>query len=260
VLDAGHVIPDARRRAVGKALLSSIENEKTGKNHLETERKMPTTTDNAGTHWVRMRFKRNKVWVASDPQGRPLLTGERARIKYQLEQDQDYRVRAEHLQGLEAPAPETVPPKPPGRPRSPAADLLDGRTVHIYTDGASSGNPGPSGIGVVLRYGDQRKEISAYIGEATNNIAELMAIEKGLTAVKNRSLPVRVYTDSSYAFGVLCLSWKPKKNLELIAGIRHAMTSFTDLRLVKVPGHSGVEENERADRLAVAAIRTRAGA
>jgi len=220
---------------------------------------MPTTTDTAGTPWVRMRFKRNKVWVAADPQGRPQLTDGRARIKYQLEQDQDYRVRAEHLQGLESAAPEATAPPAPNRPRGPAADPRDGRTVHIYTDGASSGNPGPSGIGVVLRCGDQRKEISEYIGEATNNIAELLAIEKGLAAVKNRSLPVRVYTDSSYAFGVLTLNWKPKKNIDLIAGIRRTMASFPNLRLVKVPGHSGVEENERADRLAVAAIRTRAG-
>ncbi|HSV92371.1 MAG TPA: ribonuclease H, partial [Desulfobacterales bacterium] len=170
--------------------------------------------------------------------------------------DQDYRVRAENLQPLDAVAPGEGLPAVRGPERVPAADPADERTVHIYTDGASSGNPGPSGVGVVLKCGDQRKEISDYIGEATNNIAELMAIEKGLEAVRNRSRPVRVYTDSSYAFGVLCLSWKPKKNLELIARIRRAMAAFADLRLVKVPGHSGVEENERADRLAVAAVRT----
>ena len=218
-----------------------------------------TTTDSSGAHWVRMRFKRNKVWVEADPQGRPRLSGGRARIKYQLEQDQDYRVRAENLQPLDAAAPEAVSPKVSGPGRATAADPRDDRTVHIYTDGASSGNPGPSGVGVVLKCGDQRKELSDYIGEATNNIAELLAIEKGLAAVRNRSRPVRVYTDSSYAYGVLCLSWKPKKNLELIARIRRTMTAFPDLRLVKVPGHSGVEENERADRLAVAAIRTGKG-
>ncbi len=217
---------------------------------------MTTTTDTDGAHWVRMRFKRNKVWVEADPQGRPRLSGGRVRIKYQLEQDQDYRVRAENLQPLDAAAPGDGLPAVRGPERTPAADPPDERTVHIYTDGASSGNPGPSGGGVVLKCGDQRKEISDYIGEATNNIAELMAIEKGLEAVRNRSRPVRVYTDSSYAFGVLCLSWKPKKNLELIARIRRAMAAFADLRLVKVPGHSGVEENERADRLAVAAVRT----
>jgi ribonuclease HI len=218
---------------------------------------MPSATDPAGTHWVRMRFKQNKVWVAADPQGHPLLTAGRARIKYQLEQDQDYRVRAENLLGLDEPAPEAAPAKPPARPpASPAVDD-DARVVHVYADGASSGNPGPSGIGVVLRCGDQRREISEYIGEATNNIAELLAIDKGLSAVKNRRLPVRVYTDSSYAHGVLVLNWKPKKNIDLIAAVRRTMAAFPDLRLIKVPGHSGVEENERADRLAVAAIRSR---
>ncbi|MCU0563564.1 MAG: ribonuclease HI [Desulfobacterales bacterium] len=217
---------------------------------------MTTTTDTDGAHWVRMRFKRNKVWVEADARGRPRLSGGRARIKYQLEQDQDYRVRVENLHALDAASTGDDPPAARGPDRVPAADPPDERTIHIYTDGASSGNPGPSGVGVVLKCGDQRKELSDYIGEATNNIAELLAIEKGLAAVRNRSRPVRVYTDSSYAYGVLCLSWKPKKNIELIARIRRAMAAFPDLRLVKVPGHSGVEDNERADRLAVAAIRT----
>jgi ribonuclease HI len=126
--------------------------------------------------------------------------------------------------------------------------------VHIYTDGASSGNPGPSGIGVVLLHGAHRKEIAEYIGIATNNIAELCAIQKGLAALKKRNLPVRVYTDSSYACGVLTLNWKPKKNQELIAAIRRDMERFSDLKLIKVEGHRGVVENERADRLAVNAI------
>ncbi len=222
-----------------------------------------TTTDSAGNHWVRMRFKRNKVWVASDPQGTPLTAGGRARIKYQLDQDQDYRVRAEDLRALDGPAPEPEPKptvdKSPRRsvPQAPTIKLNqdDYGVIHVYTDGASSGNPGPSGIGVVLRCGDQRKEISEYIGVATNNIAELLAIEKGLAAVKSRRLPVIVYTDSSYAHGVLTLNWKPKKNLDLIAAVRRTMADFADLRVIKVPGHCGVEDNERADRLAVAAIR-----
>lgn len=226
---------------------------------------MTTTTDSSGDHWVRMRFKRNKVWVAADPQGTPLTAGGRARIKYQLDQDQDYRVRAEDLRALDGPTPEPEASKPAAAtssrrsvPRAPAIALKhdDYGVIHVYTDGASSGNPGPSGIGVVLRCGDQCKEISEYIGIATNNIAELMAIEKGLAAVKNRRLPVRVYTDSSYAHGVLTLNWKPKKNLDLIAAVRRTMADFADLRVIKVPGHCGVEDNERADRLAVGAIRT----
>jgi len=202
-----------------------------------------------------MRFKNSKVWVAADADGRPLETGGRALIKYQLDQPQEYRVRMESLRRLdEAAAVAAAAPAP----RRPAAAVTGGPgegVVHIYTDGASSGNPGPSGIGVVLIYGSQRKEIGEYIGEATNNIAELLAIQKGLAAVKKKNLPVRVYTDSSYALGVLTRNWKAKKNQELIAAIRNDMAAFENLRLVKVEGHKGVVENEHADRLAVAATK-----
>ena len=208
-------------------------------------------------NWIRMRFKNNKVWVAAGADGHPLQEGGRVRIKYQLSQDQDYRVRAENLHPLQASGP-AAPAQPAGSASMPdpvAGDRSAAGVVNIYTDGASSGNPGPSGIGVVLTCGGRRKEISEYIGEATNNIAELMAIQKGLSAVKNRRLPVRVYTDSTYAHGVLALNWKPKKNLDLITTIRRSMAGFARLKLVKVPGHQGVAENERADELATAAIR-----
>jgi ribonuclease HI len=208
-------------------------------------------------NWVRMRFKNSKVWVAADAEGRPIETGGRALIKYQLDQPQDYRVRTENLRRLDevAAAPAAPAAKAPRRSAPAVKDCTEEGIVHIYTDGASSGNPGPSGIGVVLIYGSQRKEIGEYIGEATNNIAELLAIQKGLAAVKKKDLPVRVYTDSSYALGVLTRNWKAKKNQELIAAIRNDMAPFKNLRLVKVEGHNGVVENERADRLAVAAIR-----
>ncbi len=219
------------------------------------------TTDSTDTQWIRMRFKKNKVWVEAGADGRPLQKGGRVRIKYQLNQDQDYRVRVENIYPLEDLG--TALPEPTAESVSTPNPVAGGRgargVVNIYTDGASSGNPGPSGIGVVLTYGGQRKEISEYIGEATNNIAELMAIQKGLSSVKNRRLPIRVYTDSTYAHGVLALNWKPKKNLDLITAIRRSMAAFARLKLVKVPGHKGIAENERADELATAAIRKARG-
>jgi ribonuclease HI len=216
-----------------------------------------TSKDEKKPNWVRMRFKNSKVWVEADAAGLPLARDGRIRIKYQLDQTQDYRVRLENLRPLDAPAePQRAPAHRPVSRQVPEAqeDQAQG-VVHIFTDGASSGNPGPSGIGVVLLYGAQRKELSEYIGQATNNIAELLAIQKGLGAVKSRRLPVRLYTDSSYAYGVLVSNWKPKKNLELIAAIRKSLAAFTDLRLIKVRGHEGVKENERADELATSAIR-----
>jgi len=214
------------------------------------------TIDAAGTAWIRMRFKKNKVWVEADADHAPILRGGRARIKYQLDQPHEYRVKRQDLSALDEP-PAAAQPRPlpcAGRAKPPPEPGGD-RIVHIYTDGASSGNPGPAGIGVVLKYGAQRKEISAFIGRATNNIAELLAIQKGLAAVRNTRLPVRVYTDSRYAFGVLTLNWEPKKNTDIIRAIRRQMAGFSDLKLIKVQGHHGVVENERADELATSAIR-----
>jgi len=214
-------------------------------------------TEDDGVQWIRMRFKKNKVWLATDPDGTPITEKGKVRIKYRLDQEYEYWVRPESVQPLDAPLP--AEEAPAAGAVEPPADLPAESTrkdiLEIYTDGASSGNPGPSGIGAVLRYGAHEREISRYIGEATNNIAELEAIRVALEAVKNRDLPVRLYTDSSYAHGVLSQGWKAKKNRRLIESIRDLMNHFRDLRLMKVPGHAGLEGNERADRLAVRAIK-----
>jgi ribonuclease HI len=123
-------------------------------------------------------------------------------------------------------------------------------TVEIYTDGACSGNPGPAGIGIVLRYGDREKEHAEGIGIATNNIAELTAVLRALRMLKRTDLPVVIHTDSSYAIGVLTAGWKAKKNRELVEEIVGEMQRFGQLRLVKVEGHCNVPLNERADELA----------
>lgn len=127
--------------------------------------------------------------------------------------------------------------------------------VLIYTDGACSGNPGPAGIGVLMHFDDHEKEISEYIGLATNNIAELKAIQAGLMAVKNKNMPVKLFTDSGYAHGLLTRGWKAKANTELVEEIRKLMKQFKELKLIKVEGHAGNAGNERADKLATASIR-----
>jgi len=129
--------------------------------------------------------------------------------------------------------------------------------IHVWTDGACSGNPGPAGIGVVIIDGEQRKELGEYIGEATNQVAELKAIEHGLTEVTERSRPVLVYSDSAYAIGLLTKPWKAKANVELVERLRALTREYTDLRFIKVIGHAGVAENERCDQLAVSAVKMR---
>ena len=222
---------------------------------------MAMTTGDSG--WIRMRFKQNKVWVAVDSDGKIQIHNGKALIKYQKEQDYEYRVRGTDLLPLERRtrgSPCENPPETQEKAERRSAlrwdspDSEDPDCIRIYADGASSGNPGPSGIGVLLRYREHEKEISRNIGLGTNNIAELEAIRTGLLEVKNPDLPVRVYTDSGYAYGLLTLGWKAKKNTALVSDIRLLMKRFKNLTFIKVKGHSGIEGNERADKLATSAI------
>ncbi len=217
-----------------------------------------------GDHWERMRFRNNKVWMAVDLKGNPILKTGKVLIKYQLDQDYEYWVNEKSIRPLESPQAgrevikeaQSQVKKPPGSVHKlqEAKEVDEKNAVCIYTDGASSGNPGPSGIGILLRYGDHEKEISRYIGIATNNIAELEAIKTGLLELKSSDIPVRLFTDSSYAYGVLTLGWKARKNQKLIQSIRALISKFKDLKFIKVKGHTGHVENEMADRLATSAI------
>ena len=224
-------------------------------------------------NWKRMRFKRNKVWMAVDSEERPILEKGKALIKYQLDQPHQYWVHPASILPVDdvIPDADTTPAskkKPPSTMRTSGVaakasdklpvvnqDLKAG-AIYIYTDGACSGNPGPAGIGVVMLYKGRRKEISRYIGLATNNIAELEAIKTGLESVRNPNLPIVLYTDSSYCLGLLTKGWKAKQNQELVQKIRLLVNRFKNLQFVKIKGHAGHPENERADRLAVDAIQT----
>jgi ribonuclease HI len=144
--------------------------------------------------------------------------------------------------------------------RAAGPDAAPADAIHVWTDGACSGNPGPAGLGVViLGDGPGQREISEYLGEATNNIAELTAILRGLETVADRSRPVIVYSDSAYSIGLLTQNWKAKKNTALVEQLRALCKGFTDLRFVKVAGHAGISLNERVDQLAVGAIASRRG-
>lgn len=219
-----------------------------------------------------MRFKDQTVWVRADPSGRPVLDGAgRAEMKYRESDEKSYRPAAGNLVALDGAGPprDLQPGASGARPSaakrsSPGAKspLRVAGAIEVWTDGACSGNPGPMGIGVVVIDGDQREEIGEYLGVGTNNIAELVAIERGLervmaSAKDARTRRVRVYSDSGYAIGLLEKGWKAKANQELVARLRKQVAAVPNLEFVKVPGHAGVPENERCDELARNAILTR---
>ena len=218
-------------------------------------------------NWIRKQFKNSKVWVAADTNGQPLVEKNKVLIKYQLDQEHQYWVNFKAVD--EIPAHNT--PRNPKKTTRADGNRSDRRgkkdqdhliddplnTIHIYTDGASSGNPGPSGIGVVMEYDGHEREISKYIGIATNNIAELTAVQTALMSLKRKDLPVRIYTDSSYVCGLLISGWKAQKNVALVQAIKELMIGFTNLKILKVKGHSGIRGNEKADQLATGAITSR---
>ena len=216
-----------------------------------------------------MRFKENKVWLAIDQDKKPVVTNGKVLIKYQLDQDYEYWVHENSVHPLDPPPSNEKPFKKKNRKGKSKkkrtvktseefesiAETASQDAICIYTDGASSGNPGPAGIGAVLKFGKHEREISKYIGIATNNIAELEAIRTGLLELKTTELPVRLFTDSSYALGVLVLGWKARKNVDLVKSTQEIIKRFNDLKIIKIKGHAGHEENERADFLATLAIK-----
>ena len=134
-------------------------------------------------------------------------------------------------------------------------------TIYLYTDGAASGNPGPGGWGAVLICGNLRKEMSGGFALTTNNRMELLAVIMGLEAIKWENATVEVWSDSSYVVKAVEEKWldkwvatgfKKKKNADLwlkfLPLYRKHQVTFHWLK-----GHAGHPENERCDRLAVAA-------
>jgi ribonuclease HI len=214
--------------------------------------------------WVRKQFKGNKVWMAVCTDGKPLSKNNKVLIKYQLNQDYEYWVSPDHVGdiGSSEPgrqkhsAPSSVKKKylPPSEKPQELPEVPEQGVISVFTDGASSGNPGPSGIGIVMEYARHQRDISEYIGVTTNNVAELKAVEIALTEIRRKDLPVRIYTDSKYVYSLLCEGWKAKKNIDLIDSIKKLMSRFSDIKIIKVKGHAGINGNERADRLATKAI------
>jgi ribonuclease HI len=148
--------------------------------------------------------------------------------------------------------------------------------VHLFTDGACSGNPGPGGWAFILRHLSTGKELerSGYERETTNNRMELMAVVRGLEALK-RACRVELFTDSVYVGRGLTEwlpkwkqngwrrrdrgEWKPVKNEDLWKELDELIARH-ELTYTAVAGHSGHIENERCDQLAVEACRKAKGA
>ena len=146
-----------------------------------------------------------------------------------------------------------------------AAGVGGRKKVEIYTDGACTGNPGPGGYGVILAYGDKRRELSAGYRRTTNNRMEIMAAIAGLEALKY-PCDVTLYSDSQYVVNSISKGWakrwrangwmRNKAEEAINPDLWQILLDLCDKHSVTfswVRGHAGHAENERCDRLSVAA-------
>ena len=141
---------------------------------------------------------------------------------------------------------------------------MEKKNVEIYTDGACSGNPGPGGYGVILRWNGHEKELSGGESNTTNNRMELMGVISALEALKE---PCRVslYTDSKYVVDAVNLGWAKRwkaagwkknkteaaKNPDLWERVLD-LIAYHEVRFIWVKGHASNALNNRCDVLAVA--------
>jgi ribonuclease HI len=132
----------------------------------------------------------------------------------------------------------------------------------IYTDGSSRGNPGPGGYGIVLLWGDKRKEISAGYRLTTNNRMELMAVIVALQSLTKKNISVHIHTDSQYVVNAVTKKWLDnwirtdfkggKKNADLWKQYYQISKDFS-IRFYWVKGHADNALNNRCDELATMA-------
>jgi len=140
------------------------------------------------------------------------------------------------------------------------------KQVTIYTDGACSGNPGPGGYGVVLLYGNKRRELSSGFRSTTNNRMEILGVIKGLEAL-TEPCAVTLYSDSRYVVDAIEKKWLD--NWQRVNWVRKGVGPVMNIDLWKrlipllslhtvqfkwVKGHASNPENNRCDELARAAI------
>ena len=150
----------------------------------------------------------------------------------------------------------------------------DEEHIKIYCDGACSGNPGNAGSGLAI-YSNKKNPVllyGAYEEEGTNNIAELNALHQALIIASQTSSEniISIFSDSKYAIDCIstwAYSWKKNgwskkggeiKNLEIIQEAHELYLKLKDkIEIIHVKGHSGIEGNELADRMAVYTIKAK---
>jgi ribonuclease HI len=144
------------------------------------------------------------------------------------------------------------------------------QNITIFTDGASSGNPGPGGWGSIISFGDTVTELGGKETRTTNNRMELTAVLEALKFVveeHKNNLPITLYTDSSYVANgatIWIKGWQKRNwtnqtgdqiaNVDLWKDMGEVLKDV-NVKFVQISGHSGIPGNERVDEIATGFIK-----
>lgn len=223
--------------------------------------------------WIPKMLRGQRVLARASDDGKLVVEDGRVEVRYKPNDGRAYRAGERNLEAIAGadvlPDDHCGPGGEPPKKEKPDAKAARVATHHaeasaskaeviVFADGACSGNPGPAGLGVaVFEDGTKTRELSEFLGNGTNNIAELKAILRAAELLASDPRAVEIRTDSSYAIGVLTKGWKAKANQALVAEAKQALGKLASVRLTYVPGHAGVHGNELADALAVAAVQAR---
>ncbi len=143
--------------------------------------------------------------------------------------------------------------------------MSDSNKILIYTDGSALGNPGPGGYGIVMKTADGKleKKFSKGFKLTTNNRMELMAVIDALKKIKDKSLPVEIYSDSKYVVDAIRQGWIHKWKANRFAKAKNPdlwreflkISDGINYQIFWVKGHNNHPENEICDKLAVTAAK-----
>ncbi len=237
--------------------------------------------------WIKVLFKEGRVFAECDENGELLVTRGRVPIRYQLSVGAKiYQAAAANITPLKDARPEraeepanmgeAAPKEAMGKAGSRTSlqaeralmhaknmlSLLPDDTVICFVDGASRGNPGAATAGLMITWpramNKERLLRGVYLGQNTNNYAELMAVKLTLTILAESALPkaqnVAIFTDSKYVHGLFTQNWTAKANSELVGEIKELLKKWPKARFYWVAGHAGIEGNEIVDKLANEAL------
>ena len=236
--------------------------------------------------WENMKFKGKSVWVEVQEENaqNPIVKSGMISLRYSNDENAKiYRGSVHNLDDYEAPKEESTKQIKKTTRFGSAKTRTEAQTKKaqqfaeqllqkfskdsyvVFTDGSCRGNPGPAGIGLVLKMPDGTMESkSRFLGEATNNIAELTAIGDAIEMLEEKlgedwqQTPVHIMTDSQYSLGILTKNWKVKANRQLVMEIRRQLKKYPSIKIHWVAGHAGIEENEMADQLATKEVENNA--